>query len=342
MTIAGESPFKYPLAENRSPIATDIPTPDHDQRPVVLITGPTGIGKTEVALELARRRPLEIISADSMQIYRGLVIGTAQPTPDQLRQARFHLCGVLEPTEHCDVKRFIRMADAAHRQILARRQWPLYVGGTGMYLRALRWGLFEGAGRNDRIRQTLQEDAQRQGPAALHARLRQLDPAAADRIGANDTIRLVRALEVYKLTGRRLSVHQRQWENPRARFPHVMVVLYARREWMRQRIAARTRAMLTAGWIREVEDLLGRGLSPEQHCFKALGYRDVVRHIGGEISRSALEELIVIRTRQFAKRQLVWLRRERPAIWLAIDQLAPPAVADWLEKLLEKVQSTLV
>ena len=141
--------------------------------PVLMLTGATGIGKTDVAVQLAQRQALEIISADSMQIYRGMEIGTAQPTPEQLRAARFHLCGEVDPTQPFDVRRFVEMCDQAHRDIVARGARPIYVGGTGMYLRVLRWGLFEGAGRDERVRATLEQEADRLGNEEMHRRLAQ-------------------------------------------------------------------------------------------------------------------------------------------------------------------------
>ena len=310
--------------------------------PVLMLTGPTGIGKTGVAVQLAQRHALEIISADSMQIYRGMEIGTAQPTPEELRAARFHLCGAIDPTESFDVRKFVEMCDRAHREIVARGARPVYVGGTGMYMRALRWGLFEGAGRDERVRATLEQEAESLGDEEMHRRLAQVDPTAAERIDPADRLRVIRALEVHTLTGQRLSDLQSQWERPRARFAHLMVVLTAPREWLRQRIAQRTDAMLEAGWIDEVRALLERGVAPTQHCMKALGYAEIARHLNGELDREEMRQLIVTRTHQFAKRQMIWLRRERPAVWLSVDSEAPSRTVERLEKLLAKNESAQV
>ena len=304
---------------------------------VLMLTGPTGVGKTDLAVWLAQRYPVEIISADSMQVYRGMEIGTAQPSAEQQRQARFHLCGVLEPTESFSVQRFLQLCDQAHREIQGRGRVPLYVGGTGMYLRALRWGLFDEEAREEVVRWALEEEAREQGLPALHRRLAELDPEAARRIAPADRIRIVRALEVQAVTGRRMSDLQSQWVQPRPRFPHVLTVLVAPREEVRRRIAQRTEAMLEAGWVQEVARLLERGVPEDQHCFKALGYREIIGHLQGRLSEAEMRRLIVTRTHQFAKRQMAWFRRERPALWLMATANGPAILGDRLEKLLAKI-----
>jgi tRNA dimethylallyltransferase len=304
--------------------------------PVVMLAGPTGVGKTAVAVRLAERHGLEVLSADSMQVYRGMAIGTAQPTDEQRARVAFHVCGSVDPAEPFNAHRFVELCDAAHRDILARGRRPLYVGGTGLYLRALRWGLSPRTGRDTAIRQRLEGEVSELGSAALHDRLRQVDPVAAARIAPADAIRIVRALEVLEATGRPISEHQIEWPDPAARFPHVLVVLDADREALDRRIGARAAAMLRDGWIEETRALLARGLPPGQHCFKALGYRRIIDHLEGRIDRAELERLIVLRTRQFARRQRTWFRRERPATWIAVDDNGagnPPAA---LEKLVEK------
>lgn len=308
------------------------------ERPALMLAGPTGIGKTELAVRLAERYPVEIISADSMQVYRGMEIGTAQPTLGQLARARFHVCGVLAPTDPFNVQRFLELCDAARRDILARGRMPLYVGGTGLYLRALRWGLFDQGARDDALRAELEAEARRLGPQALHARLTQVDPASASRIAPADAVRLVRALEVHALTGRPLSELQRQWERPAARFPHVLTVLVAPRELTRQRIVERAGQMLEEGWIEETRRLLVAGVPEEQHCFKALGYREVIAHLRGRLSLEQLRQAIITQTHQFAKRQLVWLRRERPAQWLAVPNSGPADLLPTLEKHLQTLE----
>ena len=307
---------------------------------VLMLAGPTGIGKTALAVALAGRFAIEIISADSMQVYRGLEIGTAQPSAEERRRARFHLCGAIEPTETSNVARFAELCNDAHVEILARGRVPMYVGGTGMYLRALRWGLFDAeghAGRNEALRAELEAEAARLGAESLHRRLAAFDAPAAARISPADTLRIVRALEVHAATGRRISDWQAQWREPTARFPHVLAILDAPLEVIRRRIAARVDAMLAAGWVEEVRRLLAAGLAPSRHCFKALGYREIIAHLRGELDAAAMRRLILTRTGQFARRQLTWLRREKDATWIRLTGERPEEALPQLEILLEKL-----
>ncbi|MCE5228434.1 tRNA (adenosine(37)-N6)-dimethylallyltransferase MiaA [bacterium] len=320
-----------------------------DGPPTLLLAGPTAVGKTGLAVALAERFGLEIISADSMQVYRGMEIGTAQPTPEEAARARFHLCGVRDPAEPFSVREWLGLCDAAHADILSRGKLPLYVGGTGMYLRALRWGMFDldeptSGNRQSPIdtrqsvhRTQLEAELASIGPQALHERLAQVDPDAARRISPSDAVRIVRALEVHAMTGRPISRLQDQWESPRPRFPHVLIALVAERGALRERIARRTDEMLAAGWIDEARALLERGIPPTRHCFKALGYREIVEHLDGRLGLDRLRDLIVTRTGQFSKRQMIWLRRERPALWIEIDFADPGRAFGRVENILAKM-----
>jgi tRNA dimethylallyltransferase len=295
--------------------------------PALILAGPTGIGKTAIAVELARRHGFELISADSMQVYRGMEIGTAQPTEAELRGVRIHACGVLRPDEPFSVKRFLDICDDAHREIAARGRTPLYVGGTGMYLRALRWGLFDQPEVPAELRARLKQEVERRGPNALHERLKQIDPALSERIPPTDPIRIMRGLEVAETMGRPLSSLQGEWERGIPRFPHVLAILNCPRPVLINRIEKRVEEMLAAGWIDEARRLLDAGYSPRLHCFKALGYREIIRHTEGEISREEMETQIKAKTRQFAKRQMTWFRKERDANWIEFDGVdASPAI----------------
>lgn len=296
-----------------------------EKRPVPLIlTGPTGIGKTDVAVELALRHSYELISADSMQVYQGMEIGTAQPTRKELRGVPIHGCGIVGPNEPFSAQRFIEFCSEAHAKVAAAGRIPLYVGGTGMYLRALRWGLFKETGNSsDKVtagasacRKMLQDEMEKHGPETMHARLVVIDPEYAGRIGVRDAIRIVRALEVHELTGRTMTELQSQWHEPEARFEHRLVILNCPREVLVTRIERRVEAMLEAGWIEEVRKLLASGLDVQTHAFKALGYREITAFLSGEFGLEKLREKIKAKTRQFAKRQLTWFRGEKGGNWV--------------------------
>lgn len=285
----------------------------------LLLSGPTGIGKTELAIELARRHRFELISADSMQVYRGLAIGTAQPTPEELGNVRLHGCGLIDPAEPFSAKKFLDWSTEVHEAIVERGNLPLYVGGTGMYLRTLRWGLFDHPEIDPRVREALWKQIEDEGVEALHERLQSVDPAIAQRISPRDAIRIVRALEVAESTGRPPSSLQTQWADPSPRFNHRLIVLSCPRPVLVDRIERRVDAMLEGGWVEEVRSLLDGGCSAELHCFKALGYREIASHLRGESTQDEMRDQIKAKTRQFSKRQMTWLRKEREAHWIEFD-----------------------
>ena len=294
------------------------------------IAGPTAVGKTALALALARRRPVEIVSADSMQVYRGLDAGTSKPSPEDRRAVPHHLIDVASPEERYDLARFLAEAARAIEDIRRRGRIPLVVGGTGLYLKGLAEGIFAVPSRDPQLRARLEERARREGAAALHAELGRVDPEAARRISPHDAIRIVRALEVYGVTGRPISHWQSDPRAPQTpAHPLRLVVLRRRREALNERIAVRVGAMLAAGWIEEVQELLDCGVDPRLHCFKALGYRRIARALRGEQSMEGLAEDIARETRQFAKRQMTWFRGMRGVAWLDLDRadLADPVAA---------------
>lgn len=309
--------------------------------PALIIAGPTGIGKTEVAVEIAANGPIELVSADSMQVYRRMKIGTAQPKVGELRGVRIHGCAFVNPIETFDAKKFLDACDIAHADIVGRAKEPLYVGGTGMYLRALRWGLFDMPKSDPALKTYLRIEAEKLGTEAMHRRLQERDPETAARIPPADTQRIVRALEVLETTGKSLASVQRQWTKRKARFPHRLVVLSCPREVLIERIEKRVAAMLENGWIEEVQALLEAGLSPnEQHCFKALGYREIASYLTKEISREEMETKIRARTRQFSKRQLTWFRKEHDATWIEFDGVDAACAVRKIQNFLESAEET--
>lgn len=292
-----------------------------------VLTGPTGAGKTRSAIDLARRLGAEIVSMDSMALYRGMDIGTAKPTIDERAEVPHHLIDVLDPWQSASVGWWLDAARQACEDITRRGRTPLFAGGTPLYLKALIFGLFDAPPADETIRKRLQAEADRSGGAALHRRLADVDPRAAERIHVNDLRRVVRALEVFELTGRPISEQQVEWSTPPVETGAESPIRWI--DWPREelyaRIDRRVDAMFAGGLVDEVRRLssLPRPLSREAK--QALGYRETLDHLAG---RTTLDETIAAvktHSRQFAKRQLTWFRHlpgcvpvaphEASAIW---------------------------
>jgi tRNA dimethylallyltransferase len=285
----------------------------HDTDPLCwALVGPTASGKTAVSLALAERYPLEIVSVDSMQVYRGMDVGTGKPTPQQMAAVRHHMIDVLEPSRGCNVGRFCRMACRAIEDIIARGRRPLLVGGTPLYLKGLIWGLTDAPGCVPAVRSQLEREAAQLGPEALHRRLAQVDPQAARRIHPNDVQRLVRALEVRELTGMPISGRQEQFDGP-PRLPHVMVGLRWPRAQLYERIEQRVDRMMEEGLLDEVKQLRRKlGLQARQ----ALGYGELMEYLDGRCTMAQAVALIKRNTRRFAKHQLTWFRHFPQVRWV--------------------------
>jgi tRNA dimethylallyltransferase len=281
----------------------------------LILTGPTGSGKTQLGLELAERLGAEIVSMDSMALYRGMDVGTAKPTPEERRRVPHHLVDVLDPWESASVAWWLDQAARCSEEIRARGRRVLLVGGTPLYLKALLRGLFAGPPADAALRDRLEREAQAAGPQILLDRLARVDPVAAARLHPNDLRRVIRALEVWELTGRPISAWQRQWaggDEPAgsagcAGAPSCLWLDLPRDE-LYARINARVERMFAGGLVEEVRALraLPRPLSRE--AAQALGYKEVMRHLDGLASLEETVALVQTRTRQFAKRQVTWFR----------------------------------
>ena len=289
---------------------------DGQAGPCWALLGPTASGKSAVALEMARRHPIEIVSVDSMQVYRGMDIGTAKPGREQMAAVPHHMIDVLEPEEACNVARFCGMAREAIAGIRARGRRPLLVGGSPMYLKGLIWGLMEAPGRDHAVRRRLIEALEAQGSAALHRRLARVDPAGAQRIHPNDVQRIVRALEYAELTGRPLSAGQKQFDGA-PQLPCVMVGLRWPPERLAGRIEARVDRMMARGLAREVAALAGR-LGPQAR--QALGYKELAACLasGGDLADAV--RTVKRRTRRYAKHQRTWFRHFPQVRWLDAER----------------------
>jgi len=285
-------------------------------RRCLVLLGPTASGKTDLSIQLARRLPVEIVSVDSMQVYRGMDIGTAKPEPRLLRRVPHHMIDVVEPQEQFSVGRFCAMAREAIEGIRSRGRVPLLVCGTPLYLKGLLWGLFSGPSADAELRRRLRREAARFGARRLHARLARVDPRAARRIAPQDLRRIERALEVFELTGRPISEHQEQFDGP-PQVDYVAVGLRVPRERLRERIERRVDLMLEAGLLQEVRRLRDR-LGPQAR--QAVGYKELLAHLRGEVSLEEAARLIKRNTRRLAKHQLTWWRRLAGVRWIEVPE----------------------
>lgn len=298
----------------------DPPTPVPGAGRTVAIVGPTAVGKTGLALRLAeeleqRGEGVEIINADALQVYRGLDIGTAKPTPEERARVPHHLVDVLEPEERFSAGEFARRARAALEGIHGRGRRALVVGGSGFYHKALFEGLSPLPKPDPEVRAALVRRAAREGSEALHAELAEADPRAAARLAPGDTQRVCRALEVWTSTGRTISDWIDRQPAPAQPLSALHVGLTLPRAILYDSIAARVSAMLERGWVEEVEDLLQRGVDPGCPAFQAIGYRQLVRHVQGQMELAEASTEIVRATRRFAKRQWTWFRRQTQVVW---------------------------
>ncbi len=274
-----------------------------------MIVGPTASGKTELAVRLAERWGGEIVSADSVQIYRHFDVGSGKPTPDELARAPHHLVGALDPLAAVDAATFAEMAGAAIADVRARGRVPIVCGGTFLWVRALVHGLAESPPADEAIRAAHRARAEIEGRAALHRELAEIDPASAAELSPNDLVRVSRALEVFALSGvRRSEWHARHAFRTR-RFEARLYGVAREREEIDRRIRARVSGWLAQGWIDEVEALRQRGYA-DARAMGSVGYRQVCAHLDGELARGDLEDAIVRATRIFVRRQRTWLRDE--------------------------------
>jgi tRNA dimethylallyltransferase len=295
---------------------------------LVVLSGPTASGKTSLALSLARLLPLEIVNADSLQVYRGMDIGTAKPSLEERREVPHHLVDVADPDEEYNAGRFVVEAEAAIRAVRGRGRFPLVAGGTGLYIRALLRGL-DPLPKDDAIRARLARRWEEEGGETLYSELRSVDPASATAIHPSDRIRVLRALEVAEIAGAPASELKRRWAGASAAYRVLFLAISADRETLYRRIDARVDGMFRKGLVDEVRGLLSRGYSPGLKPMKALGYRHVVSHLGGVPLPEAIEEM-KRDTRRYAKRQITWLRREPEAVW--IDPASDPEAAGEMAK----------
>ena len=283
-------------------------------RPIFL-AGPTAVGKSAIALALAEKIGGEIITVDSMQVYRGLDIGTAKPTTDERKKIPHHLLDVCELNEAFDAAQFIRLAQKAVAEIQSRGRTPIFCGGTGLYFKAFLDGLGEAPPADEKLRAELEA-----APfAALLDELRERDPAAYEKIDKQNPRRVIRAVEVIRLTGKKFSEQRAEWKTQNSKSKTQNYLCFTRSaDDLHRRINARVDEMFRLGLVNETRELLQRGLAENKFAMQAIGYRQVVEHLRGERDLAATVELVKIRTRQYAKRQLTWFRRHGNCRWLEL------------------------
>jgi tRNA dimethylallyltransferase len=272
------------------------------------LAGPTGCGKSETALALAKQIDVEVVALDSMSLYRGMDIGTAKASSSMQNSVPHHLIDVIEPHQEYSVADYVSTAAVVCSEIVARGKIPLFAGGTGLYLRAVLRGVFDGPAADWEFRRRLEGEAAANTPEFLHGRLREVDPTSAERLHPNDQRRVIRALEVFHITGRPLSAQQSERPAPLDERPRHVHWLSPPRDWLRQRIDARVLAMIDEGLVDEVRRLLSATHPMSRTARQALGYKEVIDHLDGHATLEEAIETIQRRTRQFAKRQHTWFR----------------------------------
>lgn len=295
---------------------------DTEKKPLIILTGPTAVGKTKASIGLAKAIGGEIISADSMQVYRHMDIGSAKITKEEMADVPHYLIDVLEPEEEFHVVRFQQMAKAAMADIYSRGKIPIIVGGTGFYIQALLYDIDFTENEGDSVyREKLEALAKEKGAAYLHGQLAMVDPKSAEEIHANNIKRVIRALEFYHQTGQKISEHnerERQKESP---FQFCYFVLNDRRECLYERIDQRVDQMIRNGLVQEVQTLKERGCTKQMVSMQGLGYKEIFSYLEGDCSLEEAVYIIKRDTRHFAKRQLTWFKRERDVIWVQKDEL---------------------
>ena len=286
-----------------------------ERPPLVAVVGPTATGKSALGIALARRFDGEVVSCDSTAVYRGFDIGTDKVPMHQRQGVPHHLVDIVDPTEAYSAARYAADAAQAIRFISAKGKLPILVGGTGLYYRAVTRGFFPGPGRDAALRSRLQAVAERKGPERLHRMLQRIDPRAADRIQPRDLKRLVRAVEVYLLTGRQISEHFQATTPPLPGYDLVTFALRLPAEQIADRVARRVHAQFEQGLLEEIRTLLASGVPETAHPFTGLVYRQALEHLKGVRDEAATRELIIRENRRYARRQLIWFRKEPNLQW---------------------------
>ncbi|MBN1788145.1 MAG: tRNA (adenosine(37)-N6)-dimethylallyltransferase MiaA [Sedimentisphaerales bacterium] len=302
----------------------------------LLILGVTASGKGRLAFELAKKIDAEIISIDSMKVYRRMDIGTAKPSKEAQKQINYHLLDVAEPSESFSVDRFLSLADTAVKEIESKGKPVIAVGGSAMYIKALLYGIFEGPGTNEQIRKQLKERIKQTSLEELHKQLAAVDPDAAERIHLNDEKRIIRALEVYELTGKPISSFQQQFDLPAPKGNWKIIGLRREKSEESRRINARVKKMIEEGLVDEVKSLLAEEKPMSDQAKSAIGYAEIINHLQGKETLEKAIESIKINTRRFAKSQRTWFKTFKNVNWFDLANDETP------ESILAKAKALIV
>jgi len=284
---------------------------------VILLVGPTGVGKTGLALEIAGRFGGEIVGADSLQVYRGMDIGTAKPTPGERQRVPHHLIDVVDPDQPFDASRYRDLAREAIARLDREKKPVFVVGGSGLYIRALLGGLIAGPGADEALRATLREELRRGGVSALYEKLRSKDEKAAAQVNPGDGVRIIRALEVLEATGRSIVDYQKEHRFGEQPYEALKIGLMLERDRLLENIGIRTERMIADGFVEEVRRLLAMGYDRSLKPMQSLGYRHVCAYLAGEEGLEGTVRMIKRDTYRYAKRQMTWFAAEREIVWFS-------------------------
>jgi tRNA dimethylallyltransferase len=303
---------------------------------VVVIVGPTAVGKTKISIELAKRLGGEIISADSMQLYQYMNIGTAKPTAEERQSIPHHMIDMIHPTEEFNVAKYKEIALEYIKEIIKRNKIPIMVGGTGLYVDAVVQNIeFFEIDMSLEYRQELESRAQSKGTNSLHQELEAIDPDAAKKISPNDLKRIIRALEVYKVTGNTLSYYQKLSKEKPPEYQFIIIGLNMDREKLYKRIEQRVDKMIKDGLVDEVKSLIEMGAKQKSTAMQGLGYKEVIGYLQGEKTLEETIEIIKRDSRRYAKRQLTWFRKNKDIFWIDVNE------RDVIEKIDNYLKTTI-
>ena len=303
---------------------------------LLILLGPTGVGKTDISIKLAQKMPdIEIVSADSMQIYKYMDIGTAKPNKSILKAIKHHMIGIVDPSENFDVIQYSKLATKIILNVFKSGKIPILMGGSGLYISSIINPLFTGPARNSEYREILEEEAKIHGKKYLYEKLSKIDPVSASKIELNDLRRIIRALEVFKSTGKTISYLKEKDFNKKAKFKYYIIGLKRNKENLYQRINLRVGKMIKDGFIEEVKMLRARGYRENLNSMQGLGYKQINKHLNSVYTKEEATNLIKIETRHYAKRQMTWFKNKIKNIeWIDLDECDE-------EKVLSKICSCM-